>query len=125
MGTGDFDSDGKVDILWRYNGPGGSNVVWFMDGTVWAGSAELLSVSDLSWRIVGTGDFNDDGHVDILWRNSTSGANVVWHMNGTVWIGSAELIPVSDPNWQIVGTGDFNGDHAVDIPVALQRRRRL
>jgi hypothetical protein len=114
-GTGDFNGDGYVDILWRYNGPGGSNVVWYMNGTDWIGSAELIPVDDANWQIVGTGDFNKDGNIDILWRNNSSGSNVVWYMNGTDWIGSAELITVSDLNWQIVGTGDFNKDGNVDI----------
>jgi hypothetical protein len=115
-GTGDFNGDGNVDILWRYNGPGGSNVVWYMDGTNWIGSAELLAVDDLNWQIVGTGDFNKDGNVDILWRyNGPGGYICVWYMNGANWIGSAELLAVDDLNWQIVGTGDFNKDGNVDI----------
>ena len=114
VGTGDFNNDTHVDILWR-NASSGINVVWFMNGTDWAGSAELLPVADLSWQIVGTGDFNKDTHVDILWRNSATGDNVVWYMNGTNWAGSAFLLGVSDQNWRIVGTGDFNKDGNVDL----------
>ena len=81
----------------------------------WLGGADVMPVDDLNWQIVGTGDFNNDTHVDILWRNISSGTNVVWFMNGTDWTGSAELLPVADLNWQIVGTGDFNNDTHVDI----------
>ena len=115
VGTGDFNNDTHVDILWRYNGPGGYNIVWFMNGAEWSSSAELLPVGDLSWKIVGIGDFNKDGNVDILWRNAADGSNVVWYMDGTEWIGSAFLLGVSDPNWQIVGTGHFNSDEYIDI----------
>ena len=81
VGTGDFNRDGNVDILWRYNGPGGYNVIWYMNGTNWAGTVDLSGVSDLNWQIVGTGDFNLDGDVDILWRyNGTGGYNHVWYM---------------------------------------------
>jgi hypothetical protein len=114
-GTGDFNNDGNVDILWRYNGSGGFNVVWLMNGTDWNSSAELLPVADLNWRIVGTGDFNKDSHIDILWRNSLDGSNVIWYMSGTNWIGSAILLGVSDQAWQVAGTGDFNKDGNVDI----------
>ena len=114
VGMGDFNSDTHVDVLWR-NVSSGSNVVWFMNGTQWTGSAELLPLADLNWKIVGTGDFNRDGRVDILWRNGVSGSNVVWYMSGTQWIGGAVLLGVSDPAWQIVGTGDFNNDTHVDI----------
>jgi len=115
-GTADFDRDTHVDILWRHNGPGGENVIWLMDGTDGIGNAVLPPVPDLAWRIVGTGDFNNDGHVDILWRyNGGAGTNLIWYMNGTEVAGSAELIGVSDPNWRIAGTGDFNKDGHVDV----------
>jgi hypothetical protein len=34
-----------------------------------------------SWRAVGTGDFNDDGNLDILWQNA-SGQASIWEMDG-------------------------------------------
>jgi hypothetical protein len=103
VGTGDFNRDGNVDILWRYNGTGGYNVVWFMNGTSWTGSAELISVGDLAWQIMGTGDYDKDGNVDILWRyNGAGGWNVIWYMNGVAWAESAELLPVPDLTWRIV-----------------------
>jgi hypothetical protein len=79
------------------------------------GGADIMAVGDLNWQIVGTGDFNKDTHVDILWRNVSSGVNVVWYMNGPEWSSSAELIPVADLTWQIVGTGDFNKDGSIDL----------
>ena len=81
----------------------------------WLGGADVMPVNDMNWHIVGTGDFNNDTHVDILWRNISTGSNVVWFMNGTDWLASAELLPVADQNWQIVGTGDFDNDTHVDI----------
>jgi hypothetical protein len=103
VGTGDFNKDGNVDILWRYNGSGGYNVVWYMNGVSWTGSAELISVGDISWQIMGTGDYDNDGNIDILWRyNGAGGSNVIWYMNGVTWASSAELIPVPDLSWRIV-----------------------
>ena len=29
-----------------------------------------------SWKVVGTGDFNDDGHSDILWQNTRTGRDL-------------------------------------------------
>jgi len=78
-------------------------------------TASLSTVTDTNWHIVGTGDFNGDGKVDILWRNYADGRNLVWYMNGVSSIGWASLSTVTDTNWQIVGTGDFNGDGKVDI----------
>ncbi len=103
VGTGDFDKDGFVDILWRYNGAGGYNVVWYMNDAAWTGSAELIPVGDSAWRIMGTGDYNNDGNVDILWRyNGPGGYDYIWYMDGATWIGGADLMPVPDLNWKIV-----------------------
>ena len=74
-----------------------------MNGTTYSSYAEALQVADTNWQIVGTGDFNSDGKIDILWRNKTTGQNVVWLMSGTTYSSYAELLQVSDTNWEIVG----------------------
>ena len=103
VGTGDFNKDGNVDILWRYAGAGGYNVVWYMNNATWTGSAELIPVGDPNWRIVGTGDYNNDGSIDVLWRyNGTGGYNFIWYMDGVTWIGGGDLLPVADLTWKIV-----------------------
>ena len=79
------------------------------------GDGYLTTISDINWQIVGTGDFDRDGKIDILWRHATSGQNVVWYMNGIVNTGYSFLPAAADPNWKIVGTGDFNNDGSVDI----------
>ena len=115
-GTGDFNKDGHTDLLWRYDGPGGYNYVWFMNGTTYIGATALASVTDLNWKIVGTGDFNNDGHIDILWRYAGAAGYVhVWFMVGTTDGGSRALPSVENMNWEVGGTGDFNGDNKVDI----------
>ena len=40
------------------------------------------------------GDFNNDGHPDILWQNVDSGQAAIWEMNGNTQIGGG---PLSDP----------------------------
>src|SRR5262249_54837612 len=60
-----------------------------------------------------TGDFNTDGHADLLWQN-TSGQGYIWEMNGTSVIGTGDL---GNPgsSWHAIGTGDFNADGHSDI----------
>jgi hypothetical protein len=115
MGTGDFNNDGKTDVLWRYNGTGGRVRVWYMDGLNVTAGADIGSVSDLDWQIVGTGDFNRDGKVDLLWHHATSGRVRVWYLDGVSIIAGADVSTVADLNWKIVGTGDFDNDGNVDI----------
>jgi hypothetical protein len=103
VGTGDFNKDGNVDLLWRYYGAGGYNVVWYLNNATWIGSAELIAVGDLNWDIAGTGYYNNDGNIDILWRYNAVGLyTYIWYMDGTTWIGGGNLPPVVDPAWKIV-----------------------
>ena len=55
-GTGDFNGDGKTDILWRYYGTSGpylgANVIWEMNGTAISNEEFLIFVTDTNWRIV-------------------------------------------------------------------------
>jgi VCBS repeat protein len=67
------------------------------------------------WTAVGTGDFNGDGHSDILWQNASSGQTVIWEMNGAGIIGGGAVSLNAGPGWKAIGTGDFNGDGLSDI----------
>jgi Ca2+-binding RTX toxin-like protein len=121
-GIGDFDGDGKRDILWRSTS--GVLADWTMDGPVITSSAELTSNGaavrpDASFSIAGVGDFNGDGKSDILWR-STSGALIDWTMNGSVIASSGELtsngaVVRPDASWHVVEIGDFDGNGSSDI----------
>ena len=121
-GLGDFNGDGKSDVLWRNNN--GSLVDWTMNGSQIASSQTVTlggspAAPDASWNIAGFGDFNGDGKSDILWRNS-NGALVDWTMNGSqiassqdVTLGGNPVLP--DASWSIAGIGDFSGDGKSDI----------
>jgi hypothetical protein len=101
VGTGDFNADGKPDILWRHQVTG-DNLVWFMNGTSVTSGAVLAGVSDVNWVVGGVGDFNADGKPDILWRHQGNGDNLVWFMNGASISGGVVLTPIADTNWRIV-----------------------
>jgi hypothetical protein len=115
-GTGDFNGDGRVDILWRND-----------DGTVrdwlgqsnggFAGNTGNLNITvGNDWHIVGTGDFNGDGHTDILWRNDDGTVRDWLGQGNGGFVGNTANLNVTVGNdSHIVGTGDFNGDGMTDM----------
>jgi hypothetical protein len=121
-GVGDFNGDGKADVLWRDTS--GEVAAWLMDGSSIAQGGDLTANGaavrpDASWSVAGVGDFNGDGKADVLWR-SASGTLSEWQMNGTAIAASGFLTAhgtavAPDASWHIVQIGDFNGDAQSDI----------
>ena len=83
-----------------------------MTGTNLTSSA-VVANPGANWKAVGTGDFDDDGHADILLQN-TNGAVAVWETDGTKVTTSA-VVANPGASWKAVGTGDFNSDSHSDI----------
>jgi hypothetical protein len=114
-GVGDFDGDGKADILWR-NTSTGENYLYLMNGISIVGEGYLRQVADQNWQVAGVGDFDGDAKSDILWRNRVSGENYLYPMNGTAILGTeGYLRTVADTAWQVKGTGDYDGDGKADV----------
>jgi hypothetical protein len=117
-GTGDFNRDGHLDVLWHHAGHG-QVAIWYLNGTTVAGNAVLSQTSPGSagWELKGTGDFNRDGHLDVLWYNGWTGEVGPWFLNGTTVIGYAYLTQTSPSSagWELMGTGDYNRDGHVDV----------
>jgi hypothetical protein len=114
VGAGDFNSDGKTDLL--YQSTGGLLSVWFMDGMTRTGASLLNPIGvDRSWRVVGVNDFNGDSKPDILFQND-NGTLSVWYMNGINRTSPILVTPTTvSPGWRVFGTGDFNGDGQADL----------
>jgi len=101
---GDFDADGKGDLLLR-NGSTGQNIGWLMNGLTVSLSAFMPTIADTNWKIVGRGDFDGDSKADVLLRNSSTGQDIGWVMNGLTVSLSAFMPTIADTNWEFVGSG--------------------
>jgi uncharacterized repeat protein (TIGR01451 family) len=116
--NGDFNGDGKPDLVWR-NATTGRTTIWYMDGATWNGGyADILpEVVGTEWIIAGIADFNNDSKPDLLWRNTNTGRTTIWYMEGSTWNGGyADVEPtLADPDWSIVGVADFNNDNNPDL----------
>ncbi|MBF0291400.1 MAG: VCBS repeat-containing protein, partial [Nitrospinae bacterium] len=81
QGIGDFDGDGKNDLLWR-DAESGQVAVWMMNGVDVVTSAMTSLNPGAGWLVQGIGDFDGDGKSDILWRDASTGQTAIWFMSG-------------------------------------------
>jgi hypothetical protein len=116
-GTGDFNGDGKPDIVWRHRTTG-ALYLWYMDGVTCIGGTPFSfgGEPDTRWKVVGVGDFNADHKPDLVWQHDT-GWLTIFLMDGATLIESRDLSPgrVLDANWRIVGVADLNADDRSDV----------
>jgi len=103
-GVGDFDGDGKADLVWRHVSAG-ENYIWPMDGVaIKPNEGNIRTITDTNWHIVSVGDFDGDGKADILWRHATTGENYIYPMDGlTILPTEGYIRSVPDLNWTVVG----------------------
>lgn len=87
--TGDFDSDGRADLVWR-NDSTGATAIWLMHGLQAAEATVILVHPDWSVAMVANLDsFYTDRSDDLVWRNTVTGETVFWYMAGTAARGSS------------------------------------
>src|SRR5206468_9872127 len=116
----DFDVNFHPDLVWQ-NDTTRQVTVWYMTG---AGGNALQGWTYLSqagvpgWTVVATGDFNGDGHPDLVWQNDSTRQVTVWYMGGslgTTFLGWDWLSQDGKPGVTVVGVADFDGDGHLDL----------
>jgi hypothetical protein len=138
MSFGDFNADGKQDLVWRDTNTG-QIAIWLLNGQgkFYSGAVDGASslpidaayvgtLNDQNWQVVTTGDLNGDGSADFIWRHKVSGENAVWYLgrNGLTYLSGASfptatdgkyLMSIADQNWKIAATTDTNNDGKADL----------
>jgi len=118
----DFNGDGHQDILFR-NYATGDMAVWYMNGTTRIGTASTAGSPadqdpDLNDQLVGSGDFNNDGHPDLVFHNASTGATTIWLEGGATGLTKQSVVTVQasgNLHFQAAAVGDFNSDGNPDI----------
>jgi Ca2+-binding RTX toxin-like protein len=107
LGTGDFNGDGRADILWRHTD--GELYVWNSQ----TGSAAVnflgqsVGVVGLDWTVAAIGDYDGDGRADVLFRNA-DGRVYLWNSNDTGPVGFVgQGLGTTPTDWHILS--DFHG----------------
>ncbi len=106
LGTGDFNGNGKDEILFLYNG---SLYTTDIDGN-------FVSLGNAAgWNVCAIGDFSADGKDDLILFHKETGS-VMKYENGqsSQWSSLGQL---DAGDWFIVGAGDYNGDGKDDLLV--------
>lgn len=122
VSSGDFDGDGKADLLLR-NVVDGTWLIYLLDTKTITGTSLLELSTDLTDTLAGTGDFNGDGRSDILLRRA-DGTWLMYTFDGL----TAPI--VSTPNltkqrkFVLQSVADFNGDGRADVLLRHEKNGR-
>ena len=110
-GVGDFDGDGRDDVLLRHV-EGNWRLYPMVGRHVGEREADLGFSSETAWRFVSVGDFDADGRDDILLRH-ISGR---WRwQTATGDVDSRDPALPRDWHWRLAGVGDLDGDGGDDV----------
>jgi hypothetical protein len=120
--AGDFNGDGRSDILMQHDNNGLRDLYSFTMGASQVTAITKFGTVGLDWQVDGTGDFNGDGYKDVLLERVNNGAkelDILGVTNGAVT--SISVAGVLTPSsYQVDGIGDFNNDGKDDILVHYQ-----
>jgi hypothetical protein len=120
VAVSDLDNDGHPDLVWQ-NDTTCQLIAWYMSGaqgTTLRTWTWMTQTGYAGWRVVANGDFNGDGHVDLVLQHDSTRQVIVWTMGGTqgdtpigwFWISNGGI-----PGWKVIGAADFDGDGHLDV----------
>ena len=117
IAAGDFNGDGHTDLIAIWND--GSIHLYAGDGNGNLAGASPNMWGDDSWssmKLLGAGDYNNDGHTDLLAEHS-DGTLYLYTGDGNSHL-TASTQMIGGTSWatmQGIVPGDFNGDGLVDL----------
>lgn len=114
VATGDFNGDGKADIVARSDADGSLLVSVSTGSSSFNTSTWGILPTITDWEIF-VGDFTGDGLDDVMGRAASDGTFWLAESNGGSFSNSYWGRFVNTVDWQDMRVGDFNGDGMDDI----------
>ncbi len=120
VSAADLDGNGKPDLIWQEDATR-KVAVWFMggmQGSVFQSFAWLEGTGTPGWKVVGMGDLDGNGKLDLIWQNDTTRQVVAWYMggaSGAQYQSFAWLQNSNTPGWKVVGLADLDGNAKPDL----------
>lgn len=93
---------------------------WFMNGTAVIGSQAIPPTPDAGWKVMATGDFNQDGQQDLVFQEETTGQIAIWFLNGPYFLGGTSVATIPAAGYVVSAAADMDGDGKPDL--ILQNR---
>lgn len=105
---------GTAAIIWQ--NAGGEVASWKFAGTNFTGKAVFESKGP-NWKVLGSGDFNWDGRLDLVWMNEVTRRLEIALMDGVNVLSSdyVRAAPRAASGWNLLGVGDLNHDATADL----------
>jgi hypothetical protein len=117
-----FGTPSTVNLLWQQTAAlnavaPGQIFNWFRNGSDAIESRYLGFVGDANWKLVGSGDFDRDNTLDLVWHNTSTGYVLIWLMNsnGTVRTTVNSGTSGAAQNWRCRMVADMNVDGTPDL----------
>jgi len=108
--VGDFNADGKADLL-VHETTSGTLAVVLLDGAGGILSAAQVFTVDVAnnWTVVNAGDYDGDGKLDVLLFNTVSGDTETLLLDGTTPLGVQSITQLDAAGGWIVHSGKPSG----------------
>lgn len=101
-GAADLNLDGHTDLILDDDATGAVQV-WYLNGLVRTSVGPIgAGFVQTVWHIRAVGDYNGDGHPDLIWENSSTFDIFAWFLNGPALMQGVPVARVQNI-WTIVG----------------------